>query len=209
MSNILFDDVGARLVGHVLIRDADTKETIRDVFNAIHRENLSQALALSLANRANDSIFQMAFGNGGSTVSAVGVITYLPPNIIGLNAQLYNQTYQKPVDDLSPLNTDPINNYMRVQHTAGLSYTDVQITCNLGYNEPAGQQAFDNGVLTNNNNPSGSGSPAATYIFDEIGLQTYAANNNGMLLSHVIFSPVQKALNRAIEIIYTIRLYLT
>ena len=48
------------------------------------------------------------------------------------------------------------------------------------------------------------------YIFDELGI--YAYNSSGIsseyLLTHVIFHPVQKSLNRVIEIVYTIRVQL-
>ena len=47
-------------------------------------------------------------------------------------------------------------------------------------------------------------------IFDELGI--YAYNSGGIsqeyLLTHVIFHPVQKSLNRVIEIVYTIRVQL-
>ena len=48
------------------------------------------------------------------------------------------------------------------------------------------------------------------FIFDELGI--YAYNSGGIsseyLLTHVIFHPVQKSLNRVIEIVYTIRVQL-
>lgn len=209
MSSLL-DRLGAQMFGHVLIRDVATGQTLLDQCNAIHVENMSQALALSLANRVNGHIHQMVFGNGGSTASSVGTITYLPPNVTGQTATLYNQTYSKVVDDLSPLNTDPLNNKLRVLHSVGQPYSDIQITCTLNATEPAGQLAFDDSPLTNNQNASGtSGSAAATYIFDELGLRSYDPSGNGLLLTHVIFHPIQKALNRSIEVIYTIRTFMT
>ena len=204
MSNI--DTTALRCYGHVLIRDAVSGEVLNDSHNAINIENFSEALALSLSNRATGHIYQMVFGNGGSSVSSIGTITYLPPNVVGQNAQLYNETFQKIVDDLSPLNLDSANNKMRVAHSVGLSYSDIQVTCTLEYSEPAGQLAFDNSPLTNNINPSGDSSFVAAYIFDEIGLKSYATSGEGRLLSHVIFHPIQKSLNRAIEVVYTIRL---
>jgi hypothetical protein len=210
------EKTSARMFGHVLIKDAESKEIIRDKFNAINFENMSQALALSLADRSTGHIYSMVFGNGGSIVNSVGEITYLPPNVTGQNAQLYNQTYAQIVDDMSPLNTSPTTNYMRVNHTTNTTYSDVVVTCTLAYNQPSGQLAFDDAPITNNTQSTGSGSATvsgnvnATYIFDEIGLKgfnTIAANQP--LLSHVIFHPVQKALNRSIEIIYTIRIYVS
>lgn len=200
----------AKMIGHVLIRNARTKDILRDEFNAIHFENMSQALALSLADRSTGHIFSMVFGNGGSVVNAVGEITYLPPNTVGQSAQLYNQTYAKIVDDMSPLNLEPTTNYIRVNHTTNTTYSDVVVTCTLDYDEPSGQLAFDDSPVTNATNPGGSPNVNATYIFDELGLKSFnTVAANQLLLSHVIFHPVQKALNVSIEVIYTVRIYVS
>jgi hypothetical protein len=42
----------------------------------------------------------------------------------------------------------------------------------------------------------------SAYVFDEMGL----VSGGGKLLTHVIFHPTQKALNRLIQIDYTIRI---
>ena len=188
----------SKIIGHCLIRDADTSEVLADKTNAINFETMSYALALALADRPNGAIMAMLFGNGASSVSAVGTVTYLPPNVTGLDATLYNQTYSKFVNDLSPLDTDPTDNFIRVNHTTGNTFSDVVVTCLLDYNEPSGQAAFDDTTDV-----------TGTFVFDEIGLQTYDPSSMlGYLLSHVIFHPVQKSLNRRIEIIYTIRIIL-
>jgi hypothetical protein len=141
----------------------------------------------------------MAFGNGGASVDGTGVITYLPPNTTGQNASLYNQTYAKIVDDTSVFNLDPTRNKMTVLHTSGRVYTDILVQCLLDYGEPAGQAAFDNSTQTD-----------SSYVFDEIGLlANYGTDDNGTvitrLLTHVIFHPIQKSLNRQIQIDYTVR----
>jgi hypothetical protein len=164
----------------------------------IHYENISVAMAQSLADRNLGYIYQMAFGNGGSSVDPTGVITYLPPNTTGQSASLYNQTYQKVVDDNSAADTDPENNKMTVLHTAGNLYTDILVTCLLDYGEPPGQQAFDNSTNFN-----------GEYVFDELGLKSQVGTDSLtdlMLITHVIFHPVQKSLNRQIQIDYTLRI---
>lgn len=192
MSN---ESMSLKISGHCTIRDFDTHEILVEQDNAINYETMSFALALSLADRPNGAIMQMLFGNGASSVSATGVITYLPPNVTGLTAALYNQTFQQFVNDQSPLDTNTVDNFLAVNHTSNTTYSDVVVTCLLDYNEPSGQQAFDNAVQAN-----------GTYIFDEIGLATYnTSTSTGTMLSHVIFHPVQKALDRRIQIIYTIR----
>ncbi len=192
----MIEKIDPQIIGHILIKDKDTDEILIDKMNAINFETFSYAIALSLANRPNGNIMQMVFGNGASSVSAIGTITYLPPNVTGLDAALYNQTYSVFVDDLSSLDTTPESDFIRVNHTAGNTYSDVVVTCLLDYNQPSGQAAFDDATDV-----------TGEFIFDEIGLKTYdPVSNIGFLLSHVIFHPVQKALNRRIEIIYVIRI---
>ena len=189
-----------KMEGFLTIRDYKTGEVIQEAKNAINYENMSEAIADSLSSRGYGEIYQMAFGNGGASVDDTGVITYLPPNTTGQNAALYNQTYAKIVDDTSVFNLDPTRNKMTVFHTTGRVYTDILVQCLLDYGEPSGQAAFDNSTQTDSN-----------YIFDELGLlANYGTDSNGnvitRLLTHVIFHPVQKSLNRQIQIDYTVRI---
>lgn len=182
--------------GHIKIFDPNSQEVFVDKRNAIHYENMSLALAQSIADRNLGFIYAMAFGNGGSAVDPTGVITYLPPNTTGANADLYNQTYQKVVDDNSAANTDPTRNFLQVSHTSGTVYSDVLVSCLLDYGEPAGQQAFDNSTNFNGD-----------FVFDELGLKAWEGSADDlMLITHVIFHPVQKSLNRQIQIDYTVRI---
>ena len=186
----------AKITVHVKIYDPASGEIFYDDHNAINYENISVAMAQTLSDRNLGYIYQMAFGNGGSSVDPTGVITYLPPNTTGQNASLYNQTYQKVVDDNSAADTDPINNKMTVLHTAGNVYSDILVSCLLDYGEPAEQQAFDNSTNFN-----------GEFVFDELGLKTWnGATDNLRLITHVIFHPVQKSLNRQIQIDYTLRI---
>ena len=185
-----------KIEGFIKIHDPNTGELLVDKKNAIHYENISLAMAQTLSDRNTGYIYQMAFGNGGSSVDPTGVITYLPPNTTGQSASLYNQTYQKVVDDNSAADTDPENNKMTVLHTAGNVYTDILVTCLLDYGEPSGQQAFDNSTNFN-----------GEYVFDELGLKTWNGSAEDLrLITHVIFHPVQKSLNRQIQIDYTLRI---
>ena len=102
----------------------------------------------------------------------------------------------KVVDATSYSNTDPTRNKMTISHTSGTIYTDILVTCLLDYGEPAGQEAFDN-----------SASLDGTYVFDELGLKSWEGTiGEGNLLTHVVFHPVQKSLNRLIQIDYTVRI---
>jgi hypothetical protein len=75
------------------------------------------------------------------------------------------------------------------------------ISCLLDYGEPIGQSAFDNSTTLDD-----------TYTFDELGLKARSTDGTsglittGKLLTHVVFHPVQKSLNRLIQIDYTVRI---
>ncbi len=190
------EKAGVSVQGHIKIFDPQTKEVYVDKRNAIHYENFSVALARSLSNQGYGTIAEMAFGNGGTRVDETGIITYLTPNVVGTNASLYNQTYYKTVDARQASDLDPARNFMEVRHVLGTSYSDILVSCLLDFGEPAGQQAFDNATNTD-----------GSFVFDELGLRAYSPDGAGLgdLLTHVIFHPVQKSLNRMIQIDYTVR----
>ena len=93
MTDKLNDMSGVLIQGHIKIHDPESNHTFVDKRNAIHYENMSIALAESLSNAGAGFIYEMSFGNGGTSVDPTGIITYLTPNSTGTNASLYNQTY--------------------------------------------------------------------------------------------------------------------
>jgi hypothetical protein len=192
---------GIYVRGHIKIFDPVSKEVFIDKSNAIHYENFSVALAKSIANKGENFIYEMTFGNGGTSVDPTGIITYLPTNTTGQNTNLYNPTYSKIVDNTSIANLDPVNNKMIISHIPGTVYADILVSCLLDYGEPSGQSAFDNSQNLN-----------GEYVFDELGLRgrstdgTSGLTSTGLLLTHVVFHPVQKALNRLIQVDYTVRI---
>lgn len=119
----------------------------------------------------------------------------MTPNTSGTNASLYNYQYAKIVDPTAATNNDPTRNFTEVRHTTGTSYSDLFVSCLLDYGEPRNQTAFD---TVNSNNSS--------FTFDELGLVNYDNSGNPLLLTHVIFHPVLKSLNRLIQIDYTVRI---
>jgi hypothetical protein len=191
---------GFSVKGHITISDPQTGEILVDKDNAINYEAMSIAVGNALSNRGTGMIYKMAFGNGASSIDSTGLITYLPPNATGTNASLYNQKYAKIIDDTLLSNTDPTRNKMSVSHTSGKTYSDIQIQCLLDYGEPSGQYAFDNATDT-----------TSDFVFDELGLLCdYGSDGAGdtitRLITHVVFHPVQKSLNRQIQVDYTIRI---
>lgn len=161
--------------------------------NAIHRENMSFAIASALSNTAGINDFSgfiqsLAFGNGGVVVDGSGNITYNTVNVDDVTDELYNQTYSKVVDFTVD---DDSDNNTTVVHTGGTTYSDVVVTCTLDYGEPVGQDPLDD-----------TGTQEGDYVFDEIGL----VSQQGRLLTHLIFHPVQKSANRKIQVVYTVRI---
>jgi len=78
-----------------------------------------------------------------------------------------------------------------IEHEDSKFYSDIVVTCTLDYNEPSDQTAFDTAT-----------SFADSYVFDEMALKTA----DDTMITHVIFHPINKSLNRIIEIIYTLRI---
>jgi hypothetical protein len=194
-------ELSIKAEGHVVIRDLDTREVLVDQHNDIHIKNFGEALALALAGRSNGFIEEMHFGSGGSIVNSTGSIDYLAPNVSDAQdqADLHGAggiTYFKVVNNNSSrFNSDPNTTNIKIIPNALNPYTDIVITCTLGYGEPEGQAAFDNGTVN------------APFVFDELCLKTLdPITNKKRMLTHVIFHPVQKALNRSIEVEYTVRI---
>lgn len=193
------EHAGIGMNGHILIRDKETGEEIVNKRNAIHYGNMANIVANALNNQSQSYIHFMAFGNGGSSVDSSGTVLYKAPNTsesTETTASLFNETFSKVVSSTSS-NNDTANN--KIELTSGTNYTDLKITCTLGLSEPSGQENFDTATNQNSN-----------FIFDELGLKGFAtSSNNAELLTHVIFHPVQKSLNRVIEIVYTVRIQLS
>jgi hypothetical protein len=185
---------GVHIEGHIKIYNPESGFVFVDKRNAIHYENMSISLAESLGNIGQGFISEMSFGNGGTIVDPTGIITYLTPNSTGTNASLYNQTYTKVIDSNNVNNTDPTRNKIETRHVSGTNYTDVVVSALLDYGEPDGQDAFDTAADTEQQ-----------FVFDELGLRGYSSSGTGRLITHVIFHPVQKSLNRLIQIDYTVR----
>jgi hypothetical protein len=196
-----------KIHGHIKIFDPLTNEVFTDKDNSIHYENISEAIAFSLSNKNQNFIYEMHFGNGGTTVDPTGVVNYLPPNTKAQNSDLYNPSFYKNVDNTSVKNIDPSRNKIEIRHVPGTVYSDILVTCLLDYGEPNAsspgnligqtQAPFDNSQTLNGG-----------FVFDELGLKGFSAAGDGLgkLLTHVIFHPVQKSSNRLIQVEYTIRI---
>ncbi len=194
------DYAGLSMSGHILIRDKETGEELINKRNAIHYGNMANIVANALNNASGAYIHYMAFGNGATSVDTSGRVVYKTPRVSEAyesGATLYSRTYEKIVS--ANTLTD------KIEVIPGPSYTDIKVTCTLGYAEPGDQDLWDD-----------STSNEGLYVFDELALFSYPRDttaeepiNTSNMLTHVIFHPVQKSQNRIIEIIYTVRVQLS
>ena len=174
------------VIGHVTIRDKETSEVLRDVYNAVHPENMAKLIARSLARETNGFIYQIALGNGGTYLNASDQIVYRTPNVVGA-ATLYNETYAEIIDDTD--GAVPVGNSVTAAASPPPAITSLVVcTIEIDPAEPIGQASSDDVPA----NPD--------YVFDELGLKS----SDGLLLTHVVFSPIAKTANRGFTITYTL-----
>lgn len=182
--------------GHVLIKDVDTQEVLLDKFNAINFENMAIAIANLLANQTDDGdgyyIGKMAFGRGGTVIDANGNVSYRLPQVNGSQGALYEPLMGPNLEVFEKTQLDGSMSF-EIEEASGQPYRDLTTVVVLDYNDPADALDSDNSVDFDN---------ASDYVFDEIAL----VGDNGNFLTHLIFHPIQKSLNRKLEIRYTLRI---
>lgn len=64
---------GFHFEGHIKIFDPESGEVFQDKRNAIHYENMSVAMVQALSNQGLGTIYEMAFGSGGTSVDPTGL----------------------------------------------------------------------------------------------------------------------------------------
>lgn len=200
---------------NVLIKD-DLGNVLVDKSNAIHPQNMAIAIARGLSNGANHQIFKMKLGNQGTYIDSSQQIVFRPPNTQGLTADLYNPTYVEVVDD-SDAAVGVGNSVTFTTLPAPSTSTRVIVTCVISANE-AVNRPTDEDDLTSNDGLQGDGENSTAleanaegeFFFDELGLFTQGIDSNllnqseELMLSHLIFSPIEHTGNRELTIVYTI-----
>jgi hypothetical protein len=178
--------------GHCLIKDSDTGEILLDKHNAINFQNFAFAVSNLLANKTENSnqffIDKIAFGYGGTSIDANGNITYKNPKVDGVNGALYNPL----LDGSSNAYTKQVSS-IDVNDAESNPYSDITVKVILDYDEPTTAPTLDN--AQNFDHPD-------SWVIDEIALVTESGYN----LTHLVFHPIQKAKNRKIEILYSLRI---
>jgi hypothetical protein len=196
-----------RIETSIVITDLDSgKELVRGT-NAVHQENMSNAIASMMSRETNFFISEMHFGNGASIIGVDGNITYRTPNVNGLSTDLHNSKYFRVVDDADSNNPDISSNTVTVAHTNGTTYSDIVVTATLDYSDPDPEDSTFNIIDSTQESLDATTSLTGEFEFDEIGLKTKGIGglNTGYLLTHFIFHPVEKLANQRIQVVYTLR----
>ncbi len=187
--------------GHVKVIDNLTGEVLVDKHNAIHPKNMATAIARGLSNTANYQIFKLKLGNQGTYIDGTQQIVFRPPITTGDTADLYNPTYVEVVDELDAAVGS--GNSVVYTNIPSSTNTRVIVTAVISSNE-----AINNPTDGGDGDPSLD--PEGTYFFDELGLFTKQTDTNlldgagELMLSHLIFSPIEHTGNRELTIVYTL-----
>jgi hypothetical protein len=215
----MLDKSNHDVYGHLIIKNKITNEVILDKFNAIHFGNLNAAFAKSIAGYSDGFISYMMFGNGGTVISGTEIAYKAPlvSDIENVNEQMYSPTFlQKVSNGATTIDEYDNLNFVSVPVGQGLNaYKDVVTTVTLQYgdNGPTGQDLLNDagqiGDLFVFNEISLYCGPksalAGSKTNDPILIQDFTSRVDTAMLTHVIFTPIQKAQNVDLEIIYTIR----
>lgn len=199
-------EIPVSVEGFVVIKDLTNNRVLYQGRNAIHQENMSVALAQALSRGAGSFVSEMWFGCGAAIIATDGTISYRKPNVNGVNADLYQPTYFRVIDETDYNRVAESTDNVTIGHVAGTNYADTVVTVTLSNTDPLkGASEFNLYDYTN-------GSLEATvydgeFEFNEIGLKTKGDSGlkSGKLLTHFIFHPVQKSADQTIQIVYTLR----
>ena len=205
---MLSDKIQFKINTNVKIVDTQTNEVLVDQCNAIHPQHFALIFARGLANSNYWNIFGLVLGNGGSYIDTAGNIIYNQPNTTGNNASLYNQTWVE-------LISTGTNSVSAVPSSVDLT-SSVVVSISLDASTGGAiQYQSDTADINNPANPITAGTGATNtgsdFDFDELGLivqnPLYVSGGTQpqyLLLTHLIFSPIQKNANRELLLTYTL-----
>lgn len=202
--------------GHVLIKDSDGNILVNKQ-NAIHPGNMATAIARGLSNAADHQIWKLKLGNQGTYVDSSQQIVFRPANTTGVTADLYNPTYYEIVDDA---NVGVGNgNSVTFTNIPLSTSTRVIVTCIVSANEAVNRPTDGaDGVTADGGGLDGVDSTPTegNFFFDELGLFTQGNGTpdllnetNELMLSHLVFSPIEHTGNRELTIVYSLTITVT
>lgn len=203
--------------GHVLITDRTTGEVLVDQHNAIHPKNMATAIARGLSHAANWSIFKLKLGNQGTYIDSSQQIVFRPPNTTGDTADLYNPTYVEVVDDADAEISGFSGNSVTFTSIPSTTNMRVIITAVVSANE-AINRPTDEAESATPTDPDtvedpdviATLDPNSQFFFDELGLFTKETSGTlldgagELMLSHLIFSPIEHTGSRELTLIYSL-----
>ena len=195
--------------GHVLVKD-DLGNILVDKHNAIHPKNMATAIARGLSNTVNYQIYKLKLGNQGTYIDSSQQIVFRPPNVSGDTADLYNPTYVEVVDDDNA--SVGSGNSVTFTNIPASTNTRVIITAVISANEAVNRPTDEADSATPTDDPTTDASldPDGQFFFDELGLFTKETSGTildgagEMMLSHLIFSPIEHTGSRELTIVYTL-----
>ena len=208
--------------GHVLVKD-DLGNVLVDKHNAIHPANMAVAIARGLSNADNAQIFKMKLGNQGTYIDSSQQIVFRPPNVTGLagTGNLYNPTYVEVIDDSDA--EVGVGNSVTYTTIPASTSTRVIATCIISANEAVNRPTDESDAETGDGGGldgigiDGNIPTEGQFFFDELGLFTSGLENSvlvlnetdELMLSHLIFSPIEHTGNRELTIVYTLTITVT
>ena len=198
---------------NVVISEKQTGEVLVNKSNQIHPGNMAIAIARGLSASAKHQIFKMKLGNQGTYIDATRQIVFRPPNVVEMTADLYNPTYAEIVDD-SNIGAGSGNS---VNYTAIPNSTNARviITATISANEAVNRATDEADSATPTPDPETHAEldPEGQFFFDELGLFTAGVNETStalldspseLMLTHLIFSPIEHTGSRELSIVYTL-----
>lgn len=199
---------------NVLIKD-DQGNVLVDKANAIHPGNMATAIARGLSNSPNHQIFKLKLGNQGTYVDGSLQVVFRPPNTAGTTADLYNPTYVEVVDDAN--SGVGVGNSVTFTNIPASTSTRVIVTCIVSANEAVNRPTDEADASTGDGLDGVDDTPVeGEFYFDELGLFTSGLGtpslldeNEELMLSHLIFSPIEHTGNRELTIVYTLTITVT
>jgi hypothetical protein len=210
------ETIKTRVEGSVRIVD-DLGNVLIDKKNAIHPGNMATAIARGLSNAPNYQIYKLKLGNQGTYVDSSQQIVFRPPNTVGTTADLYNPTYVEIVDDSN--SGVGVGNSVTFTNIPSSTSTRVIITCVVSANEAVNRPTDEADTTTSDGgglDGVDSTPTEGTYFFDELGLFTAGLGTPDLLnetdelmLSHLVFSPIEHTGNRELTIVYTLTITVT
>lgn len=213
------ENFNTQVTGSVMIKD-DQGTVLVNKRNAIHPGNMATAIARGLSAANNGEIFKLKLGNQGTYVDSSQQIVFRPPTTTGVTADLYNPTYVEVVDDSDA--AVGVGNSVTFTNIPNSTSTRVIITCVVSANEAVNRATDEaDSATASNGGLDGVGVDAnvpteGEFFFDELGLFTAGLGTpdllnetNELMLSHLVFSPIEHTGNRELTIVYTLTITVT